>query len=138
VLQLKNLGLRLNGKQILHHLNLETRPSEIHSILGANGTGKSTVWSKNSKLLWPIIYRLVVSLPFFFFCPLIRFGIPSQYLKKGKEGLEWTGLACWPISLEPSTRNCSCEMNISSLKIAFSKPILRDTDFQGFAQIRIR
>ena len=45
MLQLQNLGLTLNGKQILHHLNLETRPSEIHSILGANGTGKSTLAS---------------------------------------------------------------------------------------------
>jgi len=31
--------------RVLHHLNLETRPSEIHSILGANGTGKSTLAS---------------------------------------------------------------------------------------------
>jgi Fe-S cluster assembly ATP-binding protein len=45
VLQLQNLGLVLNGKQILKGLNLETRPGEIHSILGANGTGKSTLAS---------------------------------------------------------------------------------------------
>jgi Fe-S cluster assembly ATP-binding protein len=45
VLQLQNLGLILNGKQILKGLNLETRPGEIHSILGANGTGKSTLAS---------------------------------------------------------------------------------------------
>jgi Fe-S cluster assembly ATP-binding protein len=45
VLQLQNLGLVLNGQQILNSLNLETRPGEIHSILGANGTGKSTLAS---------------------------------------------------------------------------------------------
>jgi Fe-S cluster assembly ATP-binding protein len=45
VLQLKNLGLVLSGKQILNNLNLETRDGEIHSILGANGTGKSTLAS---------------------------------------------------------------------------------------------
>jgi len=45
VLQLKNLGLILNGKRILYNLNLETRSGEIHSILGANGTGKSTLAS---------------------------------------------------------------------------------------------
>jgi Fe-S cluster assembly ATP-binding protein len=45
VLQLKNLGLVLDGKQILRDLNLETHPGEIHSILGANGTGKSTLAS---------------------------------------------------------------------------------------------
>jgi len=45
VLQLQNLGLILDGNQILKNLNLETRPGEIHSILGANGTGKSTLAS---------------------------------------------------------------------------------------------
>lgn len=45
MLQLKNVGLVLNGKPILHDLNLETRSGEIHSILGANGTGKSTLAS---------------------------------------------------------------------------------------------
>ncbi len=45
MLQLQNVGLVLNGKQILNDLNLETRSGEIHSILGANGTGKSTLAS---------------------------------------------------------------------------------------------
>jgi Fe-S cluster assembly ATP-binding protein len=45
MLQLKNLELTLNGKRILHDLNLETRSGEIHSILGTNGTGKSTLAS---------------------------------------------------------------------------------------------
>jgi Fe-S cluster assembly ATP-binding protein len=45
MLQLKGIGLNLNGRQILHDLNLETRSGEIHSILGANGTGKSTLAS---------------------------------------------------------------------------------------------
>ena len=43
MLQLKNLELTLSGKQILRNLNLEARDGEIHSILGANGTGKSTL-----------------------------------------------------------------------------------------------
>ncbi len=45
MLQLRNVGLVLNGKRILQNLNLETRHGEIHSILGANGTGKSTLAS---------------------------------------------------------------------------------------------
>ena len=45
MLQMQNVGLELNGKQILNNLNLETRSAEIHSILGANGTGKSTLAS---------------------------------------------------------------------------------------------
>ncbi len=45
MLQLKDVGLVINGKRILHKLNLETRSGEIHSILGANGTGKSTLAS---------------------------------------------------------------------------------------------
>ena len=45
MLQLQDAGLVLNGKRILQNLNLETRHGEIHSILGANGTGKSTLAS---------------------------------------------------------------------------------------------
>ncbi len=42
-LQLMKLDLVLGGKQILHDLNLELYRGEIHSVLGANGTGKSTL-----------------------------------------------------------------------------------------------
>ncbi|MBN2337851.1 MAG: ABC transporter ATP-binding protein [Acidobacteria bacterium] len=45
MLRLENVSLELGGKRILHDLNFETRPGEIHSILGANGTGKSTLAS---------------------------------------------------------------------------------------------
>jgi len=43
LLQLENIALDLNGKQILHDINFEVQKNEIHSILGANGTGKSTL-----------------------------------------------------------------------------------------------
>ncbi len=43
MLQLINLELNLNGKPILKDLNFEARDGEIHSILGTNGTGKSTL-----------------------------------------------------------------------------------------------
>jgi len=43
MLQLINIQLVLSGKAILHDLNLEVRDGEIHSILGTNGTGKSTL-----------------------------------------------------------------------------------------------
>jgi len=45
VLQLRSLELELGGNKILRNLNLEARGGEIHSILGANGTGKSTLAS---------------------------------------------------------------------------------------------
>ena len=45
MLKLINIELNLNGKRILYDLNLEVRKGEIHSILGANGTGKSTLSS---------------------------------------------------------------------------------------------
>jgi len=43
MLQLINIQLVLGGRPILHDLNLEVRDGEIHSILGINGTGKSTL-----------------------------------------------------------------------------------------------
>jgi Fe-S cluster assembly ATP-binding protein len=45
VLDLVNVGLVIGGKPILHDLNLHVLPGEIHAILGANGTGKSTLAS---------------------------------------------------------------------------------------------
>lgn len=40
---ISDLSLVLGGRPILHDLSLEVRAAEIHSILGANGTGKSTL-----------------------------------------------------------------------------------------------
>jgi Fe-S cluster assembly ATP-binding protein len=43
MLEVIDLELIAGGKPILHDLNLKVREGEIHSILGANGTGKSTL-----------------------------------------------------------------------------------------------
>lgn len=43
MLRLVDIELVLGGRPILHHLNFQVCDAEIHSILGANGTGKSTL-----------------------------------------------------------------------------------------------
>lgn len=45
MLKLENVTIVLDGKPILRDLSLQVREAEIHSILGANGTGKSTLAS---------------------------------------------------------------------------------------------
>ncbi|MBK5286647.1 MAG: Fe-S cluster assembly ATPase SufC [Bacteroidia bacterium] len=45
MLTIKNLGARIEGKQILNGLNLEVKPGEVHAIMGPNGSGKSTLAS---------------------------------------------------------------------------------------------
>jgi len=45
MLSIKNLGARIEGKQILNGLNLEVKPGEVHAIMGPNGSGKSTLAS---------------------------------------------------------------------------------------------
>ncbi len=45
MLEIKGLKLTLNGKPILDDLNLEVRKGEIHGLVGANGTGKTTLAS---------------------------------------------------------------------------------------------
>ncbi|HEU4949427.1 MAG TPA: ABC transporter ATP-binding protein [Candidatus Deferrimicrobiaceae bacterium] len=45
VLDLVGVGLTIGGRPILHDINLHVLPGEIHAILGANGTGKSTLAS---------------------------------------------------------------------------------------------
>ncbi len=45
MLELVDVELELNGRKILHNVNFKMREAEIHSILGVNGTGKSTLAS---------------------------------------------------------------------------------------------
>jgi len=43
LLQIKVLHVEINGKEIIHGLNLEVNKGEVHAIMGPNGTGKSTL-----------------------------------------------------------------------------------------------
>lgn len=43
MLEIKNLCVAVEGKQILNGFNLTVRSGEIHAIMGPNGTGKSTL-----------------------------------------------------------------------------------------------
>ncbi|HIE04675.1 MAG TPA: ABC transporter ATP-binding protein [Candidatus Latescibacteria bacterium] len=43
MLKVQDLSLNLNGKPILRNINLSIHRGEIHSILGANGTGKTSL-----------------------------------------------------------------------------------------------
>ena len=42
-LEIKNLFVKTNNKQILKDLNLNINPGEIHALMGPNGVGKSTL-----------------------------------------------------------------------------------------------
>jgi Fe-S cluster assembly ATP-binding protein len=43
MLNIKNLHVSIEGKEILRGLDLEIKPGEVHAIMGPNGTGKSTL-----------------------------------------------------------------------------------------------
>ena len=43
MLEVTNLRLTLNGHPILKGINLEVKKDEIHTILGVNGAGKSSL-----------------------------------------------------------------------------------------------
>ena len=43
VLEIKDLHVAIDDKEILKGVNLEMKTGEIHAIMGPNGTGKSTL-----------------------------------------------------------------------------------------------
>ena len=43
MLEIKNLKVSVDKKDILKGLNISINPGEIHAIMGPNGSGKSTL-----------------------------------------------------------------------------------------------
>ena len=43
LLNIKNLNVSINGKEILNDFNLTINEGEVHAIMGPNGSGKSTL-----------------------------------------------------------------------------------------------
>jgi len=43
MLEIKDLHVSINDRQILKGVNLTVKPGEVHAIMGPNGTGKSTL-----------------------------------------------------------------------------------------------
>ena len=58
VLEVKDLHVTVEGKEILKGVNLKMSTGEIHAIMGPNGTGKSTLSSTIMEMPLPSL-RLI-------------------------------------------------------------------------------
>lgn len=45
MLKIEHLSVSVDGREILHDINLHIKPGEVHVLFGPNGTGKSTLIS---------------------------------------------------------------------------------------------
>jgi ABC-type transport system involved in Fe-S cluster assembly, ATPase component len=43
MLEIDNLSVKVNGKNVLGKINMEIKNGEIHALLGPNASGKSTL-----------------------------------------------------------------------------------------------
>jgi Fe-S cluster assembly ATP-binding protein len=43
MLEIKNLHAQIENKKILHGINLQVKPGQVHAVMGPNGSGKSTL-----------------------------------------------------------------------------------------------
>ena len=50
MLEIKNLSVKVEGKEILKKVNLKFEKGKIYALMGPNGSGKSTLDRKSTRL----------------------------------------------------------------------------------------
>ena len=58
LLEIKDLCVNVDEKEILHDINLSVNPGEVHVLMGPNGAGKSSLGNFISKIFCKVKHFL--------------------------------------------------------------------------------